>query len=79
MSQKIAFVDDEANVLEALQWVFKDDPYNTFTIQHPLEALEKMEEEEFAVVVADQLMPEIEGIKLIDIESNCPVLIALKH
>jgi signal transduction histidine kinase len=67
MSQKIAFVDDEANVLEALRWVFKDDPYNTFTFQHPLEALDRMEEEEFAVVVADQLMPEIEGIKFLQL------------
>jgi len=67
MSYKIAFVDDEANVLEALQWVFKDEPYNTFTFQHPLEVLKKIEEEEFAVVIADQLMPEIEGIKFLQL------------
>ncbi|MDB9822331.1 ATP-binding protein [Deltaproteobacteria bacterium] len=67
MSQKIAFVDDEANVLEALQWVFKDEPYNTFTFQHPLDFLKKIENEEFAVVVADQLMPEIEGIEFLQL------------
>ena len=67
MSYKIAFVDDEANVLESLKWVFKDEPYNTFTFQHPLEVLEKIDDEEFAVVLADQLMPEIEGIKFLQL------------
>ena len=67
MTQKIAFVDDEPNVLESLKWVFKDEPYNTFTFQSPFEVLEKMKEDEFAVVVADQVMPEIEGIKFLQL------------
>ncbi len=65
MNQKIAFVDDEPNVLESLKWIFKDEPYITYTFQRPFEVLEKMKEDEFAVVVADQVMPEIEGIKFL--------------
>ncbi len=65
MNQNIAFVDDEPNVLESLKWVFKDEPYNTFTFQSPLEVLERIKKDEFAVVVADQVMPEIEGIKFL--------------
>ncbi|MFC1534706.1 response regulator [Thermodesulfobacteriota bacterium] len=61
MHQKIAFIDDEPNVLESLKWVFKDEPYQLSTFRCPLEALEKLEENEFAVVVADQIMPEMEG------------------
>ncbi len=55
------FVDDEVSVLEALKWVFKDEPYRFFAFNNPIDALKKMEETEFAVVIADQLMPEMEG------------------
>jgi len=65
MTHNIVFVDDEINVLESLKWVFKDEPYNTFTFNHPLDLLKNMEEEDFTVVVADQIMPEIEGIELL--------------
>ena len=67
MNRKIAFIDDEPNVLESLKWVFKDEPYNTYTFHDPFEVLEKMEEDEFAVVVADQVMPDIEGIKFLQL------------
>ncbi len=65
MEHNIVFVDDEINVLEALRWVFRDEPYNTFTFNHPSELLKNMEKEDFTVVVADQVMPEIEGIELL--------------
>ena len=65
MKRKIAFVDDEPNVLESLKWVFKDEPYLTYTFQSPFDVLEKIKTHEFAVVVADQVMPEIEGINLL--------------
>ena len=67
MNRRIAFVDDEPNVLESLKWVFKDEPYETHTFQNPFDTLEKLEENEFAVVVADQVMPDIEGIKFLQL------------
>lgn len=65
MLQKIAFIDDEKNVLESLKWLFNDEPYQLFTFNNPAEALDKIMEDEFAVVVSDQVMPEIEGTKLL--------------
>lgn len=61
MYQKIAFVDDEVNVLKSLKWIFQDEPYHVFTFQNPLEALKTLEEDEFALVIADQVMPKMEG------------------
>ncbi len=67
MRHQIAFIDDEPNVLESLKWVFKDEPYNISVFERPSDLLNSLETEEFAVVVADQVMPEMEGIKLLQI------------
>lgn len=61
MPYKIAFIDDEASILASLRWIFKDEPYDAYTFQNPLKALEETDWEDFAVVVADQTMPEMEG------------------
>lgn len=61
MVNKIMFIDDEPGVLEALTWTFVDEPYEFFSFQSPLQALKKMEETEFSLVVTDQRMPEMEG------------------
>ena len=67
MGHKIAFIDDEPNVLESLKWIFMDESYEINTFEHPLDLLNALPAEEFAVVVADQVMPEMEGIKLLQI------------
>ena len=73
MKKNIMFVDDSVGVLEALKWMFVDEPYRFFAFENPIEALRKMEEIEFAVVVADQRMPEMEGtIFLEKIKENWP-------
>ena len=61
MEDKILIVDDENSVLKALTWIFADEPYQVLAFKNPLEALEKMEDTEIAVVIADQRMPEMEG------------------
>lgn len=65
MSQKIAFIDDEKSVLESVRCLFKGEPYQLFTFLNPVKALSILENEEFALVVADQVMPEMEGSLLI--------------
>ena len=64
---KIAFIDDEPNVLEALKWVFKDDSYELSFFNDPSDLLNILDSREFSVVVADQVMPEMEGIKLLQV------------
>ncbi|MFC1866583.1 response regulator [Thermodesulfobacteriota bacterium] len=61
MNQKVAFIDDENSVLQSLKWIFKDEPYQLFAFQSPVEALQKIGDDKFAVVVTDQVMPEMDG------------------
>jgi len=42
-----------------------DEPYNVFAFDSSLKALSVIEAEEFAVVVVDQSMPEMSGIKFL--------------
>ena len=65
MKPNIMFVDDSINVLESFRWIFKDEPYNVFAFDNPLEALNAIRVKEFAVVVADQSMSEMDGIEFL--------------
>lgn len=59
MKSKIMFVNDSINVLESLKQFFKDEAYHFFGFEDPFEALDKIKEDEFAVVAADQSMSKI--------------------
>jgi DNA-binding NtrC family response regulator len=59
MKPKIMFVNDSIVVLESLKRFFKDASYYFFGFDDPFEALDKIKEDEFAVVVADQSMSKI--------------------
>jgi len=65
MKFNIMFVDDSISVLESLRWIFMDEPYHVFAFNSPLEALNALKTKEFAVVVADQSMPEMAGIEFL--------------
>lgn len=63
---KIAIIDDEFSVLESLKWVFEDIPsYNLHLFQDPFEAIDKIREEEFAVVISDYVLPDMDGKELL--------------
>lgn len=66
MTAKIIFVDDEPHILNSLNLLFMDEPYEIMTFDSPLKALEKMEEEEVAVVVSDHEMPEMKGTAFLE-------------
>ena len=58
---KVAFVDDDRKILESLNLIFKDEPYQVILCNSALEALNIMEKEEFSVVVSDLFMPGMNG------------------
>lgn len=58
----IMFVDGSACVHEAVKWLLKDDPYQLIVFKDPWEALRAIEEEKFAVVIAEQWLHEMSGI-----------------
>lgn len=65
MSESILFVDDEQHVLNALQRVFSESGLEAFSTRSPIDALELCRSKKFAVIVSDNMMPEMKGIELL--------------
>lgn len=63
MKPYIMCVDDSFSALESMKWVFRDEPYHLFAFASPLDALGVIDTQEFAVVMADQSMTEMDGIE----------------
>jgi len=61
----VLFVDDEANILKALQRLLRNEPLNVLTTTDPHEAIEMMENTPAEVVVSDQRMPDMSGVDLL--------------
>lgn len=70
MTEKILFVDDESNVLDALQRQFRKE-YTVSTALGGARALKMITEEgPFAVIVSDMQMPEMNGIQFLQAARN---------
>ena len=65
MKFNIMFVDDSLSVLESLQWLFKDEPYYVFSFNNPFDALNVIKTLEWAVVVAEQSMHNMDGLEFL--------------
>jgi putative nucleotidyltransferase with HDIG domain len=61
----VLFVDDEVNILKALQRLLRNEPMKVLTASRPQEALQLLETEPAQVVVSDQRMPEMSGVDLL--------------
>lgn len=62
MEEKIIIVDDENHILSACRRTLRDEPFPCLTFSSPKEALTEAAAINPAVVIADQQMPEMEGI-----------------
>jgi len=61
----VLFVDDEVNILKAIQRLLRHEPMNVLTASRPHEALEMLDRQPCQVVVSDQRMPEMSGVDLL--------------
>ncbi len=61
-TQTVLFVDDEVNILKALQRLMRSEPVNVVCSSRGTEALELLEKTGAQVVVSDQRMPEMSGV-----------------
>jgi two-component system response regulator AtoC len=61
---KILVVDDEAIIRDSLRDWLNDTGYNVFTAQNGAQALETIEREKPRIVIADLVMPGMDGIEL---------------
>jgi response regulator RpfG family c-di-GMP phosphodiesterase len=65
-SNRILVVDDEEIELSALRDTLRRQNYEVFATTQPVAALEELRKNLFAVVIADQRMPIISGLQLLD-------------
>lgn len=71
---RILLVDDEPENLKALQRTLAE-KFNSIAVTSALEALSLIEKEDFAVVVSDQKMPQMQGIDfLAEVAKKNPVV-----
>ena len=61
----LLIVDDEKEILRSLTLTFADD-YDVFTASSGIEALEILKRQTIALVIADQRMPEMTGVELLE-------------
>jgi putative nucleotidyltransferase with HDIG domain len=61
----VLFVDDEVNILKALQRLLRHESMNVLTASRGREALELLDQAPAQVVVTDQRMPEMSGVDLL--------------
>jgi response regulator RpfG family c-di-GMP phosphodiesterase len=61
-SRRVLVVDDEAIVLVALRDLLQQDGHDVLTCREIPQAMDFIRKHEFAVVVADQIMPEMTGL-----------------
>lgn len=66
MADKILFLDDEPNVLNALRRVFRDEGHELTLTASPDEAWDRLSRERIAVAVSDQRMPTVSGIQFLE-------------
>lgn len=63
---KILVIDDERSIRNTLQEILEYEKYEVALAEDGLEALEKMDEGPYDVILSDVKMPKIDGIELID-------------
>lgn len=66
MSAKILIADDEKNIRDSLKLILDEEGYLTDVASDGEEALQKIEAENFDIVITDIKMPKIDGMQLLE-------------
>ncbi len=66
MKTRILIVDDEVDALDLMEELFLKHGYETYTARNGVEALEQIKELEPDILISDMVMPEMDGLKLLD-------------
>lgn len=70
MPETILFVDDEESVLNSMMRIFADGEFRIRTAIDAVHALELIKNEKIAVLVADNMMPGMRGMELLELTSS---------
>lgn len=67
MSQaQILIIDDEISMRQLLKYIFRSESYQITTVGFGKEALELIEKQPFDLIIQDMMLPDIEGIDLLN-------------
>ncbi len=66
MSQRILIVDDEKAIRDSIKMILDDEGYETYTASDGEEALNKITDGNYDVVISDIKMPKIDGMELLE-------------
>ena len=64
MAKRILVVDDDEMVLMALNELLKPEGYNVQTVTSGTEALQKLNQNDYDLLMLDVIMPEMDGFEL---------------
>lgn len=64
MGSKVLIVDDEENILTLLKYNLEKDGMETCVVEDGVEALEKLKEEKFDLIILDIMLPGLDGIEV---------------
>src|SRR5579859_2290779 len=67
----VVCVDDEPAILAALQRLLRREPYQVLTTENPEEAMTLILEKKASLVIADQRMPAMSGLGLLEQVRAC--------
>ena len=67
----VVCVDDEPAILASLRRLFRNEPYRLLTTEKPDEAMTWVLEKKARVLIADQRMPSMSGLQLLEIVRAC--------
>lgn len=66
MTAKILIADDEKPIRDSLKMILDEEGYTTDAVGDGEEALQKIKEENYDVVISDIKMPKVDGIQVLD-------------
>jgi DNA-binding NtrC family response regulator len=79
----VLVVDDERDILEYINDLLTSEGYAATTLDDPRQALDRIREEIFHVVMLDLMMPSMSGLELLaqirEIDDDLPVIILTGH
>ena len=67
----VVCIDDEPAILASLRRLFRNEPYTLLTTEKPDEAMTWVLERKARVVIADQRMPSMTGLQLLEMVKAC--------
>lgn len=78
MKKGILFVDDERQILKAINRLFMDSDYNIFLAENGEEALQILDREKVDMVISDMRMPNMDGYQLLNrVKEKHPLVLRL--